>query len=139
MIADSFYSDVNNNRKDNIYLRSWVGCSFKGDESFEAATLDTGRVFLDPEFSSLSKEDVMDLNELFTPNDVKLKATLNWCHVNGVMPSPDLIKNPLEKLKETDLIRVNSRLLMPYGPLTKLYFVMAKNNASQLIFNVHFE
>jgi hypothetical protein len=36
VIADSFYSDVNNNRKDNIYLRSWVGCSFKGDESFEA-------------------------------------------------------------------------------------------------------
>jgi len=35
VIADSFYSDANSNRKDNTYLRNWVGCSFSGDETFE--------------------------------------------------------------------------------------------------------
>ena len=35
MIAESFYSDTNSNRKDNTYLRNWVGCSFSGKETFE--------------------------------------------------------------------------------------------------------
>ena len=35
VIAESFYQDSNSNRKDNSHLKNWVGCGFKGDESFE--------------------------------------------------------------------------------------------------------
>ena len=35
IVAESFYDEQNSNRKDNFQLRTWVACSFKGDETFD--------------------------------------------------------------------------------------------------------
>ena len=35
IVAESFYDEQNNTHKDNFHLWTWVGCCFKGDETFE--------------------------------------------------------------------------------------------------------